>query len=170
MTVPHVFSSRAAWLALGSLVLSAACGHPQTQRDPLPRPCTEIGCMNGLVLALEPSAGWPPGRYELELSLDGRAATCTGELPLPACDAGPALSCAGAPVRIGESGCAMPPNTHAFSDIALNERPARVSIVIRHDERELLRETLTPTYRRSQPNGPGCPPTCDSAHATLRVF
>lgn len=162
--------SNPACLALGLLVLSAACRHPEPRRDAPPRPCTEIGCMNGLVLALEPSASWPPGRYEFELSLDGRSATCKGELPLPACDAGPALSCVGAPIRIGESGCAMPPNTHAFSDIALNDRPAQVSIVIRHDEHELLRETLSPAYRRSQPNGPGCPPTCDSAHATLRVF
>jgi hypothetical protein len=64
----------------------------------------------------------------------------------------------------------MPPNTHAFSDIVLNGNPARVSIVIRHDGRELVRETLSPAYQRSQPNGPGCPPTCVSAHRALRVF
>jgi hypothetical protein len=73
-------------------------------------------------------------------------------------------------VRIGESGCAMPPATHAFSDIVLNDNPARVSVVIRHDGRELLRETLSPVYQSSQPNGPGCPPICVSAHSALRVF
>ncbi|HYJ11579.1 MAG TPA: hypothetical protein VEX18_21300, partial [Polyangiaceae bacterium] len=85
-------------------------------------------------------------------------------------DSGRALSCVGAPVRIGESGCAMPPSTHAFSDITLNDSPAQVSIVIRHDECELLRETLAPAYQRSQPNGPGCAPVCEGAHGVLRVF
>jgi hypothetical protein len=125
--------------------------------------------MNGLTLALEPTASWPAGRYEFEFTMDGRSATCTGVLPLPACDAGRALSCVGAPVSIGESGCAMPPSTHAFSDIMLSDSPAQVSIVIRHDERELLRETLSPVYQRSQPNGPGCPPICEGARAVLRV-
>jgi hypothetical protein len=64
----------------------------------------------------------------------------------------------------------MPPATHAFSDIVLNDNPARVSVVIRHDGRELLRETLSPVYQSSQPNGPGCPPICVSAHSALRVF
>lgn len=162
--------SLGARLALGLvLVLSSACRHPEPKRDGPPRPCTEIGCANGLTLTLEPNASWPSGRYEFEFTVDGRGATCTGELPLPACDSGRALSCVGAPVRIGESGCAMPPSTHGFSDITLNDSPAQVSIVIRHDGRELLRESLSPVYRRSQPNGPGCPPVCEGAHGVLRI-
>jgi hypothetical protein len=174
MSEPHVASRQVARLTLGlvvALVLGAACRHSEPQLDgPPPRACTTIGCANGLTLALEPNAGWPSGRYEFELVLDGRSATCTGALPLPTCDLGPALSCVGAAVRIGESGCAMPPNTHGFSDVTLSDRPARVSIVIRHEGRELVRELLSPVYRRSQPNGPGCPPSCDSAHASLRVL
>lgn len=167
----RVTISPAPCLTIGLLLVSSAtCRHPEPPRDGPPRGCTEIGCTNGLTLALEPNASWPPGRYEFELVIDGRSATCTGVLPLPACDSGSALSCTGAPVRIGESGCAMSPGTHAFSDITLSDSPAQVSIVIRHDERELIRETLSPVYRRSQPNGAGCPPICDSAHATVRVF
>jgi hypothetical protein len=64
----------------------------------------------------------------------------------------------------------MPPGTHAFSEIMLSDQPAQVSIVIRHEARELIRQTLSPTYQRSQPNGPDCLPICQSAHTTLRIF
>ena len=157
-------------LALG---LNAACGSKTTTNSPDEEPqhgCTNIGCSDGLSITLEPNANWPHGRYEFELTINAQPSKCTGTLPLRACSSGPALTCVGAAVRIGESGCALPPSAHGFSELWLDGAPAQISITIRHDERELLQNTLKPTYRRSQPNGPGCPPTCNSAHETLRVF
>jgi len=143
---------------------------PVSPTDDGPRACTMIGCMDGLALELTPSSAWPAGDYSFAFVIDGAPVTCGGALPLPACGDGPALACdvAGA-VQIGESGCALAPDSHGFSDILFMSAPKTVELTISRAGAPLLARTLTPTYRESQPNGEGCPPVCTSANMTLAL-
>lgn len=147
-------------------VLIAACNKPSS--GPV---CTEIGCVDGLQVELTKAGPWAPGRYTFTFALDGAAVTCAGSLPLKPCEAGPSLTCEPAGrVRIGESGCALEPAAHGFSDILVpRSAPARVDLAIARDGAELQRATLTPTYAVVRPNGPRCAPECRSARASVAV-
>lgn len=133
-----------------------------------PQACTEIGCADGLVISLSPNAGWAPGQYRFTIVTDGETTVCEGALPLPPCEQ-PALRCTGNAAIIGESGCAIEPAAHGFSDIQIASKPQSVTLTIERDGQTIANQTLTPAYQRSQPNGPGCPPVCDNAHAELAV-
>ena len=161
-------------LARASLVLLlGACardpGSP-TDPDPSGRVCTQIGCIGGLHIDLAHEGPWQPGSYSFALVVDGAPISCTGSLPLPACDAGPPLTCdVPGRVQIGASGCALPPDQHGFSDIRIISGPARVELTIARDGETLHEGVLTPTYVESQPNGPGCEPICRGAAARVAV-
>lgn len=159
---------------LAALVLASLhCNRgtePAAPGDDGPRACTMIGCMDGFSIELRPSSAWPAGEYSFAFVIDGAPVTCTGALPLPACDGGPALTCdAAGAVQIGESGCALPPESHGFSDILFTGAPKTVELTISRGGAPLLARTFTPTYVQSQPNGEGCPPVCKSASATLTL-
>jgi hypothetical protein len=70
---------------------------------------------------------------------------------------------------IGESGCALPASAHGFSDIRFTSSPAKVTIRVERDGQVLAKESFTPAYRTSEPNGPGCGPVCKQASATLAL-
>ena len=132
--------------------------------------CTDIGCVDGLHVTLKPAGGlWTKGRYTFEITTPLGTTTCEGALPLPACEAGRALSCSGPPVSIGESGCALPAEQQGFASIDLASGPTQASIVIRKAGTELVHRTIKPDYRVSSPNGPGCEPTCRQASDTLAL-
>ena len=132
--------------------------------------CTQIGCVDGLRLTLEKAGAWAPGAYTFAFTLDGAAVTCSGSLPLKACDAGPSLTCdAEGRVMIGESGCALPPDQHGWSDIQVSGAPKAVKLTISRDGQPLHAAELTPTYTESRPNGPDCGPVCRGAAATIAV-
>src|SRR5690606_40894414 len=57
------------------------------------RVCTQIGCIDGLQIALEKASPWPAGAYVFAFTLDGAPVRCSGALPLQSCDAGPSLRC-----------------------------------------------------------------------------
>lgn len=164
---------------LGLLLVSAsACGpgkSPEGARNAPPsspapvRGCTEIGCVDGLRVTLEPSARWPAGSYRFDLVIDGTATSCTGSLPLPSCDT-PGLSCSGAGVQIGESGCALPPAEHGYSELMFASAPREVRVTISRDGQVVGERELEPVYQTSRPNGPECPPVCNSAGESWRVF
>lgn len=131
--------------------------------------CTEIGCQNGLHLTWD-QGPWKPGPYTIEVTLDGTKVTCEGKLPLPACDAGPGFKCTpGASLRLGESGCALPPEQHGLGGIDIDTMPAQVRIVVRRDGVEVGAQEITPKYQESRPNGPQCEPVCRQASATLTL-
>lgn len=149
---------------LSLAVLIGACAGPQGGHA-----CTEIGCVDGLTL--QPAAGttWAPGAYRFELEVDGETVTCTGALPLPPCGP-PAITCdRERVVTITESGCALPPSQHGFGDLHFPGAPETVTIEIERDGRTLTRQTFTPTYQTTQPNGPGCPPTCTQGSETFAL-
>ena len=130
-------------------------------------PCTEIGCESGLHLSWG-SAPWKPGAYSVEVTVDGGSVTCSGRLPLPACEEGPGFHCGPGPsIRLGESGCALPQGQQGLAGIDLDTMPARAKIVVRRDGEEVLTRELAPSYRETQPNGPDCGPVCRQASDTL---
>jgi len=158
-------------------VLVAACASPSTEAPPPGNPeppsdraCTEIGCMNGFSVDLQSAGGWKPGRYRFEFDLDGTVTTCEATLPLRACDAGPSVTCSpNGAVTIGESGCALPPEQHGFTVFTMLGMPRSVKVRIARDGQTLAEQTSTPSYRKVQPNGEGCPPICEQGNEVLRV-
>ncbi|MFW5739719.1 MAG: hypothetical protein ACOC1F_05075 [Myxococcota bacterium] len=156
-----------AWGAVGCAGNAPAPKEP-APNEPVSGECTEIGCTDGLHIDLR-AADWEPGAYRFVVDADGRTTTCAGSLPLRPCDAGSSLRCDGDDVLIGESGCALPAHEQGFSDMELPAGPAAVRIIIEHDGAVLADAKLSPEYQRTQPNGPGCPPVCNQARATVEV-
>ena len=164
-------------LPLALLMLTATLACSKEQPGPAgpaggeggERACTQIGCLDGLRLSLDKATPWLPGDYTFAFELDGEPVECKGALPLPSCDVGPSLRCTpDALVQIGESGCALPPAQHGFSDITIERAPKQVSLKISHDDQPLLvGADITPDYKTTQPNGPGCEPTCRSASSAV---
>src|SRR5688572_20291544 len=117
-------SSLSVMVALVAVVVSA-CGAGAPSPPPVDagisadRPCTTMGCVDGIRLELAPRAGWKPGAHSFEVTTPAGVTTCSGTLPLPACEAGRALTCQGpaGDVVVVESGCALPPDQHGFSTI-----------------------------------------------------
>jgi hypothetical protein len=72
-------------------------------------------------------------------------------------------------VTIGESGCALPPAEHAFSDIMFASSPASVTVSIDHDGQRVGSQTYAPSYQTVHPNGPECEPTCTNATESLAL-
>lgn len=130
--------------------------------------CTEIGCANGYNLNVSPSSGWAMGAYTFELTVDERKVTCEGSLPLKPCGQ-QSFSCDADGVRLGESGCALPPDAQGIATIAFEGFPLALSVRVLKNGEELMRTELTPKYAAGQPNGPGCDPICCSAAGQLDV-
>lgn len=158
-------------IALALLAAVPACA-PSTpaSKEPGDKVCTMIGCINGVHMNLAKVTPWTAGNYSFAFDLDGAAVTCTGALPLPACDKGSALRCdVEGKVQIGESGCALPPEQHGFSDIQVHGEPARIKLTIKREDQTLYSGETTPSYVTSRPNGPGCEPECRGANAEVAL-
>jgi hypothetical protein len=129
-----------------------------------------MGCAEGLVVSFGPTAKWRPGTYVFSIYADGVEQTCKGVLPLPPCDSGRGLSCTANVATVSESGCALPASQHGFSDIYFRSGPSKVTLRVERDgDAVLADETIVPTYRTSQPNGPNCGPVCRQASATVKL-
>ena len=149
---------------LVTLLTSCAGATPGPDRG-----CTEIGCTDGLVVRVTPAAPWPAGEYRFVVEADGVTTTCTGWLPLPPCETR-AITCdREGVVSIAESGCALPSSAHGFGDLVLPATPEEITVEVQHEGRTLARETFTPAYQTSQPNGPGCEPICTNASVDLAL-
>jgi hypothetical protein len=152
-------------LCVSLLVLLAGC---ETQS----KVCSLIGCVDGFSVAFQPADGaWRPGRYLVQVTADGVTGACEVNLPLPACTT-PGATCTGQRAwSLGESGCALPPAQHSLTGVAFSgTTPASVAITVSRDGRQLAAGSFSPAYVTSQPNGPGCEPTCRTAPpATLTL-
>jgi hypothetical protein len=131
------------------------------------RACTEIGCMNGLMLNIDPDYEWKWGFYEFTFLMEGRSVSCKGQLPLKKCEDGPSFRCSSDVIQIGESGCALPESAHGISMIQVNDTPRRMMVRVKRGGVDVITRTLTPEYQESKPNGPGCGPVCTSASYNL---
>lgn len=162
-----------ALFAFASLACSAApaakAAAPDAPGDPAAgeRACTEIGCTDGLHVTFDADTAWPEGSYRFVIEADDSVATCEGKLPLLSCADGPSVRCDAQGVMIGESGCALPAGQHGFSGIDLPDAPTKVTLRVERDGVVLADETIAPSYTRTQPNGPGCPPVCHQAGHTM---
>jgi len=132
-----------------------------------PQGCTEIGCANGLNISLQKTSGsWEPGMYSVEIDADGKKITCTTQIPLSGSNPS---SCDDAAVLLGVSGSALPASEHGLSDLIFQSTPKQVSVTVSRDGAMLATKDLTPTYKKSQPNGPDCEPICNQASGSLAV-
>lgn len=178
---PRLTLLRSFFGASAALTLAVACAgnpspaHPGDGQDGPPNPpmegkiCTEIGCANGFRLELRKDS-WEPGSYSFHIEADGEVSDCTGSLPLKPCDASPSVTCTGAKgFFIGESGCAMAADQQGFSEIQFETSPKQITVTISRDGSELAKQTFEPTYKESQPNGPGCEPICRQASASITL-
>jgi hypothetical protein len=147
--------------AVASLPLAAAgCSDS-------PQACTEIGCTDGLTISFEKtSATWEPGMYSVDIDADGKKITCTTQIPLVGSSPS---SCNDASVLLGVSGSALPEAQHALSDLIFKNTPAKVTVTMSRDGAMVITKDFAPTYKKSQPNGPGCEPICNNASDSLQV-
>ncbi len=161
-------------LSAGVLLSVSGCTRAASEdavSSPGGKVCTQIGCLDGFRIALEPAGGMPAGAYTFAVEIDGALTTCEGSLPLAACEAGPSVTCSSDAVAIGESGCAMDPASQSFSDVIFQapNNPEAVKLTISRDGAVIGEGEFSPEYRRVQPNGPECAPTCEQAEATLEL-
>jgi len=164
-------------LVAGVLLSVGLAGCTRTGSEELPSPtgedraCTQIGCVNGFRISLDPGSDMAAGAYRFEVDIDGALTTCEGNLPLAACEAGPSITCSSDAVSIGESGCAMEPASQGFGEVlfANPRNPKAVKLTVSRDGEVIGAGEFTPEYERVQPNGPDCEPTCEYAEATLEL-
>jgi hypothetical protein len=161
-------------LVVGTVVLCAlGCTAKSGAGDEMSTPtsgeaCTDIGCMDGLLIQVTPIEAWPHGDYLFSIEHDGTTTTCEGSLPLPACETR-AISCDGSEPLITESGCALDPAAHAFGDIMFTTTPAAVTVEVSIDGETVGTGSFDPEYQTIQPNGPGCEPICTTAAVDLAL-
>ncbi len=146
--------------------IQPACAEAQPQTTDIA--CTQIGCVDGLNIAVGPAHHWAAGAYDFTFVMPGRTVNCTGTLPLKPCGTS-SIACDGPGVMIGESGCALPANTHGFADIRIDGAPKTVSVTLKHNGTTIARQDIAPTYVTSRPNGPQCEPVCHAARDTLNL-
>lgn len=104
--------------------------------------CTLIGCTDGLSLAL---SGGIPASFELTLSAEGQAPK--------------KISCPG-----GTADYICLPQ----SVFVNNYTPDRVELTLSAREQQLS-GSYTPVYTSSEPNGPGCGPSCRQGRIELTL-
>jgi hypothetical protein len=149
-------------MRLSLALLSFCCAVP-AQADTA---CTEIGCIDGLSLTVPPDYHWGTGDYVFSFTLDGRAVTCTGALPLKECGEA-SMSCDGDDVMITESGCALLPEAHGFGNVYIASSPTKIQVKVTRNGAVLMDKKMTPRYRDTHPNGAQCEPQCRQATVAL---
>ena len=132
------------------------------------RDCNDIGCVNSFWLRVLPRSSWPEGAYRFVFDVDGHTLTCAGSLPLKPCGEA-SLTCDGAGVSIGESGCALPASAQSFSDMRFGNYPIALSVDVFLSDASIAHAAYQPSYQVGQPNGAGCTPVCCGASADLTV-
>jgi hypothetical protein len=162
-----------------------------------PHQCTLVGCEDQATLDLQsPTGAWPPGSYQFALVIDGNAANCA--IQVPAAPSGTTRvdgSCTskitltflaeqqcGTPANDGaatgttssgsnstQSETCSPVPGHFHQTLTLPGTPRDVALTLTRDDHSLVQQNVTLTYATSQPNGPGCDPTCHQASSALTI-
>jgi len=159
-------------LAVLSLLVIPAVAHAQ---DATPM-CTKMWCQEGLTLNFGGEA-FKAGKYTFALDIDDRQVTCTASLPFKSCDG--SVSCHGQAegdtegVTIGESGCALPPESHTFSSVMIQKVPQHLKMTITR-EKDGARFVMDRNIDQqcSYPNGKQCDqrPCCSSVYEVPVVW
>lgn len=125
--------------------------------------CTEIGCGPSFQVEFA-RASWPAGKVDIVVVADGTTTNCSVTLPFASCDVAPQCDQASLAFLLELSGCALPANQHAVTGIMWPQNgPKQVTITVSQDGTMLGTQMFSPAYSTSQPNGPGCEPTCNQA-------
>lgn len=121
--------------------------------------CTEIGCIDGLSVTFQPAL-MGKGTYTFDVTIDGTAYACDATIPLE----GSSTVCGtGGVVSIYLSGTELDPSKQSFPGLHVEGAPKSVQIQVHRDKALVADADLSPKYQVTQPNGPDCPPTCNSA-------
>jgi hypothetical protein len=127
-----------------------------------PLACTDIGCTDSLFVELVPATGEiEPGVYTATLAGD-TTETCTFTV-------GSADGCERCVV---ESDCDVYGVSGSDGDRltwTAGVVEGAVVITVERDGEVLLDDSFTPAYTESEPNGPGCPPTCTQGNASFAI-
>lgn len=161
----------AAMCGLFAMMVGAVvgCGDGTNTSTSGPQACTEIGCGPALEVALA-RASWPAGKVDIVVVADGTTTTCSVTLPFASCDNLVQCDMASPAFAIETSGCALPMNQHAVTGVMWSTSgPKDVTITVSQDGMMLGSKMFQPMYSSSQPNGPGCEPTCNQATAPASI-
>lgn len=115
--------------------------------------CTQMWCQEGLTLQFD-GGTWPAGDYTFTVAMDGATTTCKGSLPFKSCDGN--VTCDSEDVKIGESGCAMPANTHSFYGVLSQKTPNQLSVNITRNDGKSFSYVSEVKGTCFYPNGPSC--------------
>lgn len=116
--------------------------------------CTEMWCTESLMADLKADI-WPQGDYTFTVTTDEKTVICKAHLPFNGCEDN-AVQCDGAGVSIGASGCAMPPETHSFSNITVTPPPAHILMAIEAPQGRRFTYDSPVDIHCGYPNGAQC--------------
>ncbi len=155
MTAAEIRPPLRSLLALGlfSLTLVPGC------TDGPPKACTLIGCAQALEIRLGDMVR-TAGTYVLVARMDRETATCS--LSVPADE--PSV-CQGTKDRAEVSVVKNP--SGGADAIWVQSAQQSVELTIERDGTRVAHHAMTPSYKRSRPNGNGCGPVCSSAVVSL---
>jgi hypothetical protein len=142
-----------------ALVMLAGCSDSSDS-------CTLAGCTSGFSISLVAAEPLRDGTYDLELTLDGVAATCQhviadGQSVADAeCNR---RSLVRSTASIYNNGA--PPNNEAPNAFVIDifDAAALVELRVLRDGAPLVEQSYEPSYRTVAPNGPECGPICNTA-------
>lgn len=127
--------------------------------------CTDIGCLSSLEFTIADDGGEAGNRddeYVVTVTVGERIGTCTLVIVETAAESERSNECTGdVPIELG--------STDDFTGFTINEAPETVHVVVTLDGATVYDETVTPEYTTSQPNGPDCPPVCQSASVPIEL-
>jgi hypothetical protein len=122
------------------------------------------------------------GNQQIVITADGATSTCTFTFPLatlpsggtaePQCPSGlmvmigPTTTCTTTSTDAARTQTCTPIAGHFVETITVTGKPAQVQVHQTVDGATVLDQTMSPSYHTTQPNGPGCDPTCHQAAAT----
>jgi hypothetical protein len=125
--------------------------------------CTDIGCGRAFGVELARSA-WAPATYQVKVTADGLATSCTLSLPFSSCSSLVQCDRAEPGFLVETAGCALPAAQQQILGVVWPvSGPASVTIEVLQDGVSLGTGSYQPTYTSSRPNGEDCEPTCSQA-------
>jgi hypothetical protein len=139
--------------------------------------CGLVGCQDQVhATVTRADGGIPSGTHVLDATADGVTISCTFQVPLaaqpgggtvaPQCPSGlrvfigQATTCTETTTGSSKTLSCVPIPGHFFEDITVVGKPAQLRVRLTVDGAVVLDRTEAPIYQSSQPNGPGCDPTC----------
>lgn len=144
--------------------------------------CGLVGCQDqfhATVTSVDGSI--PSGTHVLDATADGVTISCTFQVPLavqpggdtaaPQCPSGlrvfigQATTCTETATGSSKTLSCVPIPGHFFEDITVGGKPALLRVLLTVEGAVVLDRTETLVYQISQPNGPGCDPTCQQGSA-----